>query len=225
MPGAAEKSDPLADFASCYLTDLDYVESDGKHFWLTPHILELGFAYPSSLPVWHLAEPVRQALFKQVKESCSAAVLYGSDIVYMLRVHTYKIMSINLGTGSRLPAYCTSIGRVLLTAMPDAELRRHLSAHPLPARTQHPLTDVDRLMEQIRQVRMQGWCLVDQELEEGPISMAAPVVDAAGKTGAALNISDQANRTGAEAMQETMLPALREAALAISSLLRSNGAH
>jgi IclR family pca regulon transcriptional regulator len=80
------------------------VHTDGKLYRLTPRILDLGFAYLSSMPIWNLAEPVMEALVAQVKESCSAAVLDGTDIVYVLRVPTHKIMSITLGVGSRLPA-------------------------------------------------------------------------------------------------------------------------
>ncbi|MDB5778962.1 MAG: IclR family transcriptional regulator [Polaromonas sp.] len=201
------------------LQTLGYVAGDGKHFRLTPRILELGFAYLSSLPIWNLAEPVMERLADQVKESCSAAVLDGADIVYVLRVHTHKIMSLNLGVGSRLPAYCTSMGRMLLAGLPDAEVQQRLLASDLKARTQRTVTDVPELIERVRRARAQGWCLVDQELEEGLISMAAPVLNQAGETVAALNISGQANRTNASVMQQTMLPALREAAKTISQLL------
>src|ERR671912_298594 len=87
---------------------LGYVAADGKQFALTPRILDLGFAYLSSMPIWNRAEPVMEALVQQVQESCSAAVLDATDIVYVLRVPTHKIMRISLGVGSRLPAYCTS---------------------------------------------------------------------------------------------------------------------
>ena len=96
------------------LQTLGYVASDGRLFSLTPRILDLGFAYLSSMPMWNVAEPVMEALVEQVKESCSAAVLEGSDIMYVLRVSTRKIMRNSLGVGSRLPACCTSMGRVLL---------------------------------------------------------------------------------------------------------------
>ncbi|WP_137894625.1 IclR family transcriptional regulator [Ramlibacter sp. 2FC] len=201
------------------LQTLGYVHSDGKHFRLMPRIMDLGFAYLSSLPIWNLAEPVMERLAEQVKESCSAAVLDGSDIVYVLRVHTHKIMSLNLGVGSRLPAYSTSMGRVLLAGLPDAEVEQHLRQTELKAYTRHTVTEVQDLMQRVRQVREQGWCLVDQELEEGLISLAAPVTDRSGHTVAALNISGQANRTSAAVMQQTMLPALREAAHTISTLL------
>ena len=201
------------------LQTLGYVSSDGKHFSLTPRILDLGFAYLSSMRIWNLAEPVMEELARQVMESCSAAVLEGTDIVYVLRVSTRKIMSITLGAGSRLPAYCTSMGRVLLAGLPEEEALACLKASSLAPLTRHTATDLDTLRQKIAQARRQGWCLVNQELEEGLVSMAAPIQDRLGRTVAALNISGQINRTSAKAMQENMLPALLSAAQAISRLL------
>lgn len=201
------------------LQTLGYVESDGRQFRLTPRILELGFAYLSSMPLWNLAEPVMEALVDQVHESCSAAVLDGLDVVYVMRVHTHKIMRTNLGVGSRLPACWTSMGRVLLAGLPDAELQARLQGLAMERFTQHTLVDVPQLAARIRDARSQGWCLVNQELEEGLISLAAPLKNRAGQTVAALNISGQANRTSAEVMQAQMLPALLQAARAISQRL------
>ncbi len=206
------------------LQTLGYVSSDGRLFRLTPRILDLGFAYLSSMPMWNLAEPEMQALTARVGESCSAAVLEGSDIVYVLRVPTHKIMSISLGVGSRLPAYCTSMGRMLLAGMDEDHARELLHGSERRALTRHTVTAVDELMARVRQARRQGWCLVNQELEEGLISLAAPLTDRAGRTVAALNISGQANRTPAKAMEERMLPALRETAATISRLLAAQQA-
>ncbi|MBP6406266.1 MAG: helix-turn-helix domain-containing protein, partial [Ramlibacter sp.] len=124
---------------------LGYVQTDGKLYQLTPRILDLGFAYLSSMPIWNLAGPVMEALVGQVKESCSAAVLDATDIVYVLRVPTHKIMSITLGVGSRLPAYCTSMGRVLLADLPEDELMARLKASNRQAHTRHTVTDIDAL--------------------------------------------------------------------------------
>ncbi len=201
------------------LQTLGYVESDGRLFSLTPRILDLGFAYLSSMPIWNLAEPVMEALVEQVKESCSAAALDGTDIVYVLRVPTHKIMSIGLGVGSRLPAYCTSMGRMLLAGLPDEEVARRLHASRCKTLTRYTVTDVDALVAKVQQARKQGWCLVNQELEEGLVSIAAPIYGRGGRMVAALNISGQANRTNPKLMQETMLPRLLEAARAISGLI------
>lgn len=201
------------------LQTLGYVESDGKLFRLTPRILDLGFAYLSSMPIWNLAEPVMEELVEQVKESCSAAVLDGSDIVYVLRVPTHKIMRNTLGVGSRLPAYCTSLGRVLLADLPDDELVKRLDASDLRPLTRHTVTGRAALLAKVHQVRKQGWCLVNQELEEGLISLAAPITNRAGRTIAALNISGQANRTNARMAQDSLLPALLQSARRISQML------
>jgi IclR family pca regulon transcriptional regulator len=201
------------------LQTLGYVGSDGKLFSLTPRILDLGFAYLSSMPIWNRAEPIMEALVREVQESCSAAVLDATDIVYVLRVPTHKIMRINLGVGSRLPAWCTSMGRLLLGDLPDDELRARLDASSIEPFTKHTLTDSEAIVAKVLQARRQGWCLVNQELEEGLVSIAAPITDRTGRMVAALNISGQANRTSAKVMQETMLPSLLGAARDISNLL------
>ena len=123
-------------------------------------------------------------------------------------------------SGSRLPAYCTSMGRVLLAGLPPEAVAGRLAAMPRPARTARTLTEVDALASAVEAVRRQGWCLVDQELEEGLVALAAPIVDRSGRTIAALNIGGQANRTPAAVMRERFLPPLREAAQRISQLVR-----
>lgn len=202
------------------LESLGYVASSGRRFQLSPKILDLGFAYLSSLPLWNLAEPVMEALAAELGESCSAAVLDGADIVYVLRVPTRQIMSINLGIGSRLPAACTSMGRVLLADLDEAALAALLLAHPAQRRTARTIVDAAALKAEIAQVRQQGWSLVDQELEEGLVSLAAPIRDRAGRAIAALNVSGQAARTPAAHMVEHLLPRLREAAGRIGEMLR-----
>jgi IclR family pca regulon transcriptional regulator len=121
--------------------------------------------------------------------------------------------------GSRLPAYCTSMGRVLLASLEDEEVLRRLKASRPKALTKHTVTDVDTLLSRVQQVRRQGWSLVNQELEEGLISLAAPITDRSGRTIAALNLSGQANRTNTKVAQETLLPALQRAARTISQRL------
>ena len=204
------------------LQTLGYVHSDGKHFRLTPRILDLGFAYLSSMPLWSLAGPAMEGLVDAVGESCSAAVLDGLDVVYVLRVHTHKIMSTNLGVGSRLPACWTSMGRVLLAGESDESLQALLDARERRQFTALTEQDDDRLRQRILEVRAQGWALVDQELAEGLISIAAPVKNAAGRTVAALNISGQANRNSAEMMRGQLLPRLLAATQLVSQLLRAS---
>lgn len=205
------------------LETLGYVRCEARQFSLTPRILDLGFAYLSALPLWNLAEPVMERLVEEVKESCSAAVLDVPDIVYVLRVPTHKIMSINLGIGSRLPAHCTSMGRTLLAELDEPALDAVLRAHPPTRRTARTITDVRLLKAELAAVRRQGWCLVDQELEEGLVSLSAPIRDRAGRAIAAMNISGQVNRTSPAYMLEHFLPKLRQAAGEISGMLQRKG--
>ena len=203
------------------LQTLGYVASDGKYFELTPRILDLGFAYLSSQPLWNLATPLLETLAEAVQESCSAGVLDGLDIVYVARVHTHKIMSTNLGVGSRLPAFWTSMGRMLLAGLPDDQLQALMAIRPREAFTRYTLVEDADLLAAIDQVRHQGWALINQELEEGLISMAAPVLNAQGQVVAAINVSGQANRTNPEEMQARILPPLLRAAEGVSQLLRT----
>jgi IclR family pca regulon transcriptional regulator len=205
------------------LQSLGYVEADGRLFQLTPKILDLGFAYLTSMPFWNLAEPVMEDLVEQVHESCSAAVLNGAEIVYVLRVPTHKIITQNLSIGSRLPAFCTSMGRVLLSALDDARLDAVLDASNIVARTPHTITDRNALKDAIALVRRQGWAIVDQELEEGLISMSAPIRDRQGRVIAALNISGNAQRKNAKQMVRAFLDPLQSAAQRVSELVARRG--
>ena len=201
------------------LQTLGYVEAEGRLFRLTPKILDLGFAYLTSMPFWNLAEPVMENLSAQVHESCSAAVLDRTEIVYVLRVPTHKIMTINLSIGSRLPAYCTSMGRVLLSSLDDDTLDATLSSAPLYAHTPRTVTDKEELKKTIAQVRRQGWAIVDQELEVGLISLSAPIRNRQGRVIAAMNISGNAQRNSAKQMVKAFLEPLQQAAQSVSEMI------
>ena len=205
------------------LQTLGYVEADGRLFQLTPKILDLGFAYLTSMPFWNLAEPVMEDLVEHVHESCSAAVLNGAEIVYVLRVPTHKIITQNLSIGSRLPAFCTSMGRVLLSALDDERLDAALDASNIVARTPHTVVDRGALKDAIAVVRRQGWAIVDQELEEGLISMSAPICDRRGRVIAALNISGNAQRKNAKQMVKAFLEPLQQAAERVSEMVARRG--
>jgi IclR family pca regulon transcriptional regulator len=205
------------------LQTLGYVEAEGRLFRLTPKILDLGFAYLTSMPFWNLAEPVMEGLSAQVHESCSAAVLDRTEIVYVLRVPTHKIMTINLSIGSRLPAYCTSMGRVLLAALDDETLEATLGSTPLYAHTPRTVTDKEELKKLIAQVRRQGWAIVDQELEGGLISLSAPIRNRQGRVIAAMNISGNAQRNSAKQMVKAFLQPLQQVAQTVSEMVARRG--
>lgn len=201
------------------LETLGYVRADGRVFSLTPRVLELGFSYLSALSLPALAQPHLEHLSREVGESVSAAVLDGAEIVYVARVPTRRIMSVGITIGTRFPAYATSMGRVLLAAIP-AERAREVVAASHPERlTPRTRTDVDAIVAELDAVRTQGWALVDGELEEGLRSLAAPLHDRSGAVVAAVNISASA-RGDADAWRDACLPALRVAAAEIDADIR-----
>ena len=202
------------------LAGLGYVRLDGRAFSLTPQVLCLGYAYLSSLGIGDLAHGPMQALVDQVQESSSVTVLDGDDIVYVARVPTSRLMTMSAGLGTRLPAYPPSLGRVLLAGLDADRLDEYLRRVRLVALTPHTITDKDALRAAVAQARDQGWALVDQELELGVRSVAAPLRDRRGATVAALNISAHAGRVSAADLRRHMLPLVRATADEISGLLR-----
>ena len=202
------------------LAQLGYVYQEGRLFRLTARTLDLGYAYLCTTPLWNLAEPIMEELVAEVHESCSVAVLDGPEMVYILRVPTSKIMTINLGIGSRLPAWCTSMGRVLLAGLPEARVDELLAASDIRAHTRHTVTEAQELKRTITQAKAQGYALVSQELEEGLCSIAVPLFDRAGNVMAAMNISGNAGRVSVAQMTRKILPRLQAAAERINTSLR-----
>lgn len=202
------------------LAQLGYAGFDGKLFSLRPRVLNLGFAYLYSQNLWQLAQPAMVELVEQVHESCSIAVLDGTDIVYVARVPTAaRIMSINLGLGTRLPAIATSMGRVLLSGLPEAEVEQHIrSVSPIPQYTPKTLRDRAELLREVEQVRRQGWAMIDQELEIGLRSIAAAITDGSGRVIAAINIGTHASRWPIQKLMQEVLPRIKATAASISRL-------
>ena len=202
------------------LQTLGYVVQDARQFRLTARILDLGYAYLSTTPLWNLAEPVMEELVREVHESCSISVLEGTEIVYILRVPTSKIMAINLAIGSRLPAWCTSMGRVLLAGLDPEHLQTVLDASDIKPLTRHSETSIEKLARAVARARTDGHALVNQELEEGLCSIAVPLHDRTGAVIAAMNLSCNSTRISVAQLTKNFLPALKSAALRINQALR-----
>ena len=199
------------------LESLGYVRSDGRFFSLTAKVLELGYAYLSSLSLPEVAEPHLEDLVSEVNESSSVSVLDGHDVVYVARVPVSRIMTVSISVGTRFPAYATSMGRVLLAGMSEEELSAYLATvrmEPLTART---VSSVAALRGEVARARTQGWALVNQELEEGLRALAVPIRDRSGTVVAALNVSAHASRTSLEAMRRDLLPPLLKAAARVEA--------
>ncbi len=201
------------------LVTLGYVCTDGRTFELTPRVLDLGFAYVSSLQLPDIAQPFMEELSDRVHESVSASVLDGTQIVYVARVNTQRIMGISLAIGSRLPAAWTSMGRVLLSGLDDAALDEFLEHLVVTGPTAQSITDVAALRSEIHAVRSQGYALIDQELEVGIRSVAAPLRDRRGRTLAAVNVGTHAARVTLKELRGVILPDLLSTARSIEAQL------
>jgi IclR family pca regulon transcriptional regulator len=202
------------------LTQLGYVHAGDGRFSLRPRVLELGYPYLSGLSLPELAPPHMERLVARVNESSSISVLDEADIVYVVRVPTRRIMSITLSVGTRLPAYATSMGRVLLAGLPGDQLKALLSRTELRPLTKRTITDRAALETLLARVRKQGYALTDQELEQGLRSIAVPIRDGTGGVAAALNVSVHASRATAAVLKRDVLPLLLETAAAIESDVR-----
>lgn len=205
------------------LVRLGYVRQDGSSFSLRPRVLELGYAYLSALSLPEVAQPHMETLVGEVNESSSVAVLDDVDIVYVARVPTQRIMTITIAVGTRLPAYATSMGRVLLAGLDPDELAERLGRVKLERLTSTTVANQKTLRLRIEEVRDAGWAAVDQELEQGVRSAAVPIRDATKGVVAALNVSVHATRMTMQALRREVVPKLLGTAAAIEVDLRAQG--
>jgi IclR family transcriptional regulator, pca regulon regulatory protein len=206
------------------LVKLGYVRNDGREFSLRPRVLELGYAYLSGLALPEVAAPHLEELVARLHESSSISVLDGHQIVYVVRVPTKRIMTVAISVGTRFPAYATSMGRVLLAALPDEELERYLAEATFDRLTSRTVTNPARVRAIVHEVARQGYAIVDQELEEGLRAVAAPIRGAPDVGTAAINVSAHASRVSMVAMRAQILPALLDTARQIEADLRAQSA-
>jgi IclR family pca regulon transcriptional regulator len=201
------------------LERLGYAEYTGRVYRLKTRVLKLGFSYLTSTSLPTLAQPILERVTELVHESSSLSILDGDEIVYLARSAAKRVMSVSLSVGSRLPAYCTSMGRVLLAALPDVELAAYLDRVELKGLTPKTVTDKSSMLEIIQSVRAQDYALTDEELELGLRSIAVPVRNRQNRTVAAINVGVHAARVSTAEMIERLLPILHENARTFVQLL------
>lgn len=203
------------------LQDLGYLQGDGRRFWLTPSILRLGQNLFAVNGVWQMVNHRVVELANAFNEPCAAAVLDGLEIVYMARDSVRHIYTSRLAIGDRMPAYCSSLGKILLAALPPSELDALVSSHVLVKRTEKTITDTTALKAELDDVRRRHWAKVEDEMDEGTLSIAVPLRGAGGKLVAALNVASHRSRCDMETMITAMLPKLQIAAQDIELIIRS----
>ncbi|WP_018633656.1 IclR family transcriptional regulator domain-containing protein [Neomegalonema perideroedes] len=196
-----------------------YADWDGKYFTLTPRVLRLGTACLAAMPLPQIVQPFLDRLSEEIGESSSVSILDGAEIVYVARAAQRRVMSISLTPGSRLPAYCTSMGRVMLAALPEAEAQALLGVAPLPRRTEKTLTEPAEIMAELARIRAEGCAVIDQEIEMGLRSIAVPLLDARRRTVGALNVGLAAARADSQTLRDRFLPALLAAQGELRGLL------
>jgi IclR family pca regulon transcriptional regulator len=201
------------------LRALGYVESHERVFSLSPQVLTLARAYLASSPVPRVAQGFLENISESLGESCSLSILHGDEVIYIARSTRKRIGSLHRDVGAHLPAHCTSMGRVLLAALPDKELDAFIAGAKLQSFTPYTTTDKNQLRVIIQKIRRSGYSLVDQELEIELRSIAVPVHNAGGRVIAAMNVSAQASHTAKKQMLERVLPALRDTAMKMRPLL------
>lgn len=203
------------------LTKLGFAGAeDGQRYSLRPKMLTLANTYTASSTLATAAQPILERMSAALGESFSVATLDGEDIVYIARTTVTRVMSVDLHIGSRLPAFCTSMGRVLLAYLPQDQLESYLARVTLTQYTPRTITSVDKLRLALRNVRRNGYALCDQEYEIGLRSLAVPVYAPNGRVVATVNLSGNAPRMPMMEMQTRFLPHLRAAAAELSAFLR-----
>jgi IclR family pca regulon transcriptional regulator len=217
---AADLSRATARRVLLTLAELGYVSRSGRNFSLAPRILELGFAYLSTQSWLDRAEPLMKELSHALKESCSAAILQGSEIVYVARMPApHRIMSTTIAVGTRLPAFHTSLGRIQLGFLPDRELAERIRRGTIVAHTPRTIVDPDALLARIKADHAQGYSIVDEELERGLRSLAVAIVTRSGENVGAINLSAHASRATRNDLRDRFLPKLDAVAQEISRSL------
>lgn len=194
------------------LQALGYAGHDGRDFYLTPKVLSLGFAYLSSTPLWSFAEPILERLVEEFGETCSLSVLDDTDIVYLLRIPVHRILNSGVTVGSRLPAYCNSMGRVLLGGLSRTQLDGYFERAELRPFTARTVTDPAALRRIVAADRRKCYSWVSGEMQDHIAGLSVPVVDREARVLAALNVS--VNRAGVnqKALTASLLPKMRRAA-------------
>ena len=205
----------------CLLTlhTLGYADYDGKYFTLAVRSLRLGLAGLSSMPLPHIVQPWLDKLSERIGQSCSVSILDGNEIVYIARAAQRRIMSIGLMPGSRLPVHCTSMGRVLLSSLPEEKARSLIESCELVPRTPFSLTDTELILEELARVREQGYALLDQEVEIGLRAIAIGLVGQRGKVCAALNVAVAAVQPDAADLIDIYLPEMRRVQSGLARVL------
>lgn len=209
----------------CYtLTELGFIQKDNqKRYHLTPKILTLGHAYISGLPWYEVAQYYLERLFGEVQETVSLSILEGSDIIFVLRIRKKKYLPFDIQVGTRLPVYCTAMGKVLMALGPPEKTQPILQALEFKPLTTHTITRLDKFVEELDRIRKKGYGVNDEELSIGNRSVSAPILDQKGYAVAAVHIAMPTADYSRSQMEKTLAPQVMKTAREISEALIKYG--
>ena len=200
------------------LADLGYVAAERRAFSLTSAVLELAKPFSIERDPWSFARPYLESLTERTGESASIAILDDTEILYVARSQTRRLMTLAVTVGSRLPAHATSKGRVLLAFLPEPELEAYFARRAMARYTERTVVDESELRDILADVRREGFAVVDQQLEEGLSSVAAPILDGSGRASAALSLCAHAGRVNGATLRSDFVPLVVETARRVSAL-------
>lgn len=200
------------------LADLGYVDVERRTFALTTVVLELAKPFSVERDPWSFARPYLESLTERTGESASIAILDNTEILYVARSQTRRLMTLAVTVGSRLPAHATSKGRVLLAFLPEPELEAYFARRAMARYTEQTVVDEAELRDILADVRREGFAVVDQQLEEGLSSVAAPILDASGRVSAALSLCAHAGRVDSATLRSDFVPLVVETARRVGAL-------
>jgi IclR family transcriptional regulator, pca regulon regulatory protein len=200
------------------LETLGYVETDGKTFMLTPKILALGHSYLTSLAVTRAVRPHLERISAFFNEGSSAGILDHDDAVFLARVQVRRFFIIE-PTGSRIPAFCTAMGRVLLAAQSDEMIEEYLARIEPRAYTPRTVTNPEKIREAIFEARAASYSIVEEELDAGVVAISVPIKNVRERTVAALSVVSHVDRSTSAQMIDRFLPRMRDAVEELRSQL------
>jgi IclR family pca regulon transcriptional regulator len=201
------------------LAHLGYLETDGRHFWLSPKVLRFSGSYLASARLPRALQPTLNRLAAQTGDSYSAALLDEDEVVIVARSGSTRVLAYGVHLGARLPAHATSTGQVLLAALPKGLFTAWLKGRTLARFTAHTPVDPREFRKRIDQTRSLDFCEAAQIHELGVHALAVPLRDMRGRTVAALNVVVGSARAQGSTLQRELLPLLQDAARELRALL------
>lgn len=207
------------------LEQLGYVRKhpQTRRYQLTPRVMEIGFNYLAADPLIDVANPFLSELTKVTTETSNLTEPDGLDMVYVARFVSAQFVPVHMPVGSRIPMYCTASGRAYLSALPEEEALALITQSDRVAHTAHTRTEVEDILEALRQARLLGYASNNEELFLGDMTLAAPVMGSHGRPIASVHLVAPTSRWTMEDAVRKLAPTLLQCARSLTGSVRGIG--